>query len=180
MKPRVRCAPLILAFALAFGGCGASQPNPPAPGKFARPANVSELIGSKTRAILTGATKVEAFRIRGEGSSDPQRLIVAKVGGYEAVAKSTPSRPVVDRLLAALLNENTYRWGGRTRCIFVPGLGFRFEKGSEAVEILFCFGCKDVNITTTDGEGTREVWERFEPGEAEIDAIGREALGAGG
>jgi hypothetical protein len=87
------------------------------------------------------------------------------------VAKITPDQETLDRLLAALFNEKTYRWGGRPRCLFMPGLGLRFEKGSSVVEMLLCFSCTDILITTIEGRSKSEEGENFNPGAAELTTI---------
>lgn len=166
---------LLLSVALAGGGCGASQPKPTdlrPPARPMIPTTVDELIDPTTRAIVTGATKVEALRLQGMVSREPSREpVVAQIGGYNAVAKITPDRATLGRLLAALFNEKTYSWGGGSRCLFMPGLGLRFEKGSSVVEILLCFSCTEVMITTIEGSSKSEVRETFRAGEAELAAI---------
>ena len=87
--------------------------------------------------ILLRPSKVEVFRITPEDSKDwfntPGKELDKEFGA---------------RLSAVLLDDGTYNWHddtpGRTKCIFEPGLAYRFRQGKESASVVVCFKCSEV------------------------------------
>lgn len=111
---------LILAALVTAIGCGT--------GRF----------GSRTRAILAGATRVEVFRV------DPTKQKKAEnwIGGFPVTARAQEQgKEFAGRLGTALLDTWAFSdQKGKKNC-FDPGVGFRVWKDEESVDVLICFIC---------------------------------------
>ena len=134
-----------------------------------------ELLGEQTMTILLGATRVEVFRVRPEGSvkSDDQEASKTMIGGHRiTVSGGERDEEYARRLTTVILDKQTYRFhvhnpvfGIISTCAFRPGVGFRVFKGQEAVEILLCFNCNEMRILSKDAEGnvTHRAIGEFKP-----------------
>jgi hypothetical protein len=124
-------------------------------------SRIGKYLGQRVVSILSAPTKVEAFRVDPEARHDWAKG-TAKVLG--------PDSPAA--LSAVLLNENTYRWEGDNpvgmRCVFQPGVAYRFWKDQEAVSVLVCFKCSEVAFETDNAEDKdrrigRAIWAQLRP-----------------
>ena len=101
-----------------------------------------------TTAILSGATKVEVFRI--DGLMDPPNAKPIKpgdptVGGYAILARGKDqSSEFATKLADVLADDKTYA-DAYAKC-FWPGVAFRVWKGEESVDVLICFICENIYI----------------------------------
>ena len=106
----------------------------------------------EARKIISGATRVECFRI------DPR---IAEKGGQERDAKFIDGYPITstgkergrdfaEKLAAALTDEKSY--GGPARCFF-PGVGFRAWNGEESVDVIICYLCSNFYVVACDADG---------------------------
>ena len=113
--------------------------------------NLDELWTTQGMAILKGATRVEAFRV------DPSREAKANdawIGGYVISATGKEQgKEFAAKLSAVLLSPTTYSFLNRKRCMFDPGVAYRFWKDQEVVEVTVCFHCDDLMVLVKDGSG---------------------------
>jgi hypothetical protein len=133
-------------------------------------AGVPDSFGDRLDLIVN-ATKVEAQRLTGEFDGDPH----SKRRGVERFLTKGPfvelSKPLAERARKLVSSDKTYAEHG-SRCEFVPGLLFRFTKGDDHADVLFCFHCGDAAVLKPEPEWPKEVWgfaahfdyERARPG----------------
>jgi hypothetical protein len=128
---------LVLAVAAVLLGC-ADAPRPDAKG-------LASNYTDRTKAILSGATKVEVFRLDGEDldlGGKTQATGERRIGGYRVTGQGPDQgREFAVRLAAVLSDEKTYT--DRFAACFWPGVAFRVWKDEECVEVLICFKCQN-------------------------------------
>jgi hypothetical protein len=97
-------------------------------------------LDEKTVAILSGATKVEVFRLEGAGPVNPQASAKRHISGFAVAAQGKDQGRAFARKLAdVLLDEKTY--STTFALCFTPGVAFRVWKKDESVDVLICFKC---------------------------------------
>jgi len=98
---------------------------------------VERYLGKRVVSTLGDTTKIEAFRVDPKAGQD-----WAKGTSIEL------DRKFATTLSAVLLDAKTYRWEGDNpiglRCIFEPGVAYRFWKDKGFVSVLVCFKCGEV------------------------------------
>jgi hypothetical protein len=103
-----------------------------------------------TLKILSGATKVECFRLdpqteKGEGKA------VQRIDGYPIIATGQEQgAEFAGKLAAALKDAKSY--GVPAKCFF-PGVAFRVWKDKQSVEVVICFMCSNFYTITRDADG---------------------------
>jgi hypothetical protein len=121
------------------------------------PANVKDKLGERTLAVLRGATRVEAFRVVAD--RDP-KADEKQVGGYPVTATAKEQgKEFTAQLAPLLLDERTWFSKRQYKC-FEPGVAYRLSDGKESVEVIICFKCRDLRLTTRDADG-KEVQKAF-------------------
>lgn len=144
------------------------------------------ILGSAAATIIVDARTSESFRL-----AHVQRLpISGKIEDFPVVSKGRVlGQDLTSRLTRVLLDPHTYvtdtRHGLRS-CIFDPIVAFRLSRGHSDVEILVCFHCNQMAITTIDDSArTSTVYTEFDrvrpalvsvvkmafPGDEEIDRL---------
>ncbi len=113
-------------------------------------AKVKEKLGERAVAVLTGATRVEVFRVTADRDKKPDE---PGVGGFAVTATAKEKDPAfAARLAAVLLDEKAYSNPRVLKC-FDPGVAYRVWKDKESVEVLVCFKCRNLRVITRDAEG---------------------------
>jgi hypothetical protein len=103
-----------------------------------------ERLGGPTVAILTGATKVEVFRVDGLEKGPPQEPVpqAKRISIFPVIAQGKDQgREFAAKLAGILFDERTYTKEYK-KC-FWPGVAFRVWKGEEHVDVLICFHCSN-------------------------------------
>ncbi len=77
----------------------------------------------------------------------------------------------IKRLQAVVFDSGTYDFTNSKRCLFVPYIGFIFEKSGKQAHALFCFTCNEVNFGRGGAQGNLED---FDAKHREILALARE------
>jgi hypothetical protein len=82
------------------------------------------------------------------------------------------------KLSAVLLSPTTYSFLNRKRCMFDPGVAYRFWKDQEVVEVTVCFHCDDLMVLVKDGSGKmlHHSGSAFDDARAEMVALARQAF----
>jgi hypothetical protein len=112
---------------------------------------VKERLGPEILKILKGVDKAEAFRIEARAAKPDEK---ETIGGHpiKATASAALKEEFIKKLTAALTDEKTL-FGQQARC-FLPGVAFRLtSKDKETVEVLVCFGCKNLTLIARDDKG---------------------------
>ena len=116
-------------------------------------AKVEEYLGERVVSILMKTTRIEALRV------DPKAQQEWSKGPAKEVDTDSTAK-----LVAVLLNEDTYRWEGDSpiglRCIFEPGVAYRFWKDKEVVSVLVCFKCSEVKFVSDNPEDKGDPFRR--------------------
>jgi hypothetical protein len=115
-----------------------------------RRQTVAERLGERMVEILKGATKVEAFRVRGQPAEKAEQG--KSVGGYPVTATAKEQGPDFARRLGALVQEENSLFSAQARC-FNPGVAFRLWKEKESVEVVVCYQCWGLRLAARDAEG---------------------------
>lgn len=142
------CLGAAAAFALLLG-CG--------DGPRGLTPRVRQFLGERTVAAIQGATRVEAFRV------DPQRRPAGSdpagpaIGGYPITATvGEQGQEFASALADVLLEDRTYQFEIAKGCIFSPGVGFRLWKQHQAVAVLLCFHCDELEVLWEDPAGAAQ------------------------
>jgi hypothetical protein len=108
--------------------------------------------------------EVLPVRIIGQGLSSTYR-VVEKPVAVDAQA--------MGKLRKTLLDTDSY--GGFTACMFDPGVAFRFYKGTQSVQAVFCFMCGEVIFEDASGRNLSDrMW--FAAARTEVLAAARKAF----
>lgn len=107
---------------------------------------LKKLLGDKIVAILSGPTKVEAFRIESERNAKKGDK---QISGYKITASaSVKGKEFAAKVAKVMLDEKTHL-GDAARC-FQPGVAFRIWRGKDAVDVIICFKCTNLGINLKD------------------------------
>jgi hypothetical protein len=129
----------------------------------------------RTRAILVGASKVEVFRLDGEGRRTPKAEGETRLGGYKVKARGEDLGPdFASRLATVLFDEATYT-ETYANC-FWPGVGYRVWKGDEAAEVLICFRCDNLYWGPPSPEANVTGSFRDSPSRVKLVRLAKEAF----
>jgi hypothetical protein len=113
-------------------------------------AKLKEKLGEKTVAILSGATRVEVFRI---DKAQPKKEGDKEIGGIAITATGKEQgKELVSRLTPLLFNDRTFFSDPKYKC-HDPGVAYRLWKDKESVEVLLCFRCRNLSVTAKDADG---------------------------
>ena len=106
---------------------------------------VAKLFGGiEGLTAVTGATKVEAFRVTPYGDTKEGR---EKLGGYPITSAALKVDPKLAAGLARFLTApGTYGLKYHKACKFAPGVLLRFTKDKSTTDILLCFSCDQLAI----------------------------------
>ncbi len=126
-------------------------------------------LGDHTLSILRGADRVETFRLDDsrDGEDVPMRQEIAD---YPLLFQGHTLGPPFAAKLAHLLGDSrTYLGPNDVSCLINPGVAFRAWRGHECVEVIICFHCQQMLVTTKDARGhvthsayTEITWMRAE------------------
>jgi hypothetical protein len=101
-------------------------------------------LDDRTAPILSGATKVEVFRIDGGNEQGGPKTVIKPgdptIGGYAILSKGKDQTPEFAARLNDLLTDSRTYTDQYAAC-FVPGVAFRIWKGEECVDLVICFKC---------------------------------------
>lgn len=106
-------------------------------------ASAKKRFDDKTVAILSGATKVEVFRLDGTNYLESEKETKPnekRMGGFLVTAqRKDQDKDFAAKLTNILFDERTY---SKTfaKC-FWPGVAFRVWKDQTFIEVLICFKC---------------------------------------
>ena len=102
---------------------------------------VKRFLGPEMIAVLSEPDKVETYEVKGQRNKEATN----RIADFEIITKTRELRVIeITRLQKKLLAESTFRFNQRKRCAFVPSKAFRFIKGDKKVDVLLCFGCREV------------------------------------
>jgi hypothetical protein len=129
----------------------------------------------RTTTILSGATKVEVFRVAGKEPPTEASSGELRIGGFRVLSQGKDQgRVFADRLAAVLSQWKTYSFT-YAKCYW-PGVAFRVWKGEEIVDILICFKCDNLYCgpPTMSARVTASFSES--PNRARLVALAKEAF----
>ncbi len=138
-------------------------------------------LGEKTVSILKGATRVETFRLIESPYGDPAK---AGTSGDEIADYPISSQgQIVGREFAAdlshaVLDPRTFAGMNDTTCDINPGVAFRAWRGRECVEVIVCYHCQQMLVTTKDAQGhmTHSAYTEFYLNRPAFLALAKEAF----
>jgi hypothetical protein len=142
-------------------------------------ARLQGLVGERAVTTISGATRVEVYRLSIERGTKGER----GVGGYQ-VNRAEPGQgdEFARRLSTTLLEGRTYDAGERNRCKFEPEVAFRAWSGEAWAEVLVSFRCGAVVVRGPD-EGRKSIRSAklhlSEAGRTAMLELVRAALGEG-
>lgn len=140
---------LILSFLLVFG----------AKAFGAASTQVRNFLGPNAVRVLEKAERVESFRVSSDDKIEgdaPDRI-----GGYK-VTGTGKGKVKPKELTSILLDEKTYEFETAKRCVFKPGVAFRFWLAKESIDVLLCFSCDELEVIAA-GHRATEDFDRARP-----------------
>ena len=134
-------------------------------------------LGDRTLSILNGATRVETFRLddTGEGNWLGSKEIRQFPPGGRG---KTQGKAFANRLSRLTLDPRAYVGPDDSTCLFNPGVAYRAWHGRECVEVIVCFHCTEMVITTKDERDrpTHTAHTQFAFMRAEFVALAKETF----
>lgn len=142
-------------------------------------------------SVFTGKIDEQVEKLLGGKDiyADPQRVVPVlvnseqdpgakkeKLEGFVIKRKGkllTPEQ--IKRLQAVVFDAETYDFKDTKRCLFVPYIGFIFEKSGKQAHALFCFTCNEVSYGRGGAQGNLED---FDAKRREVLALARELFPA--
>jgi hypothetical protein len=138
-------------------------------------------------SVFTGKIDEQIDKLLGgkEIYADPQRVVPVLVNsepdsgtkkenleGYVIKRKGKLlTADQIKRLQAVVFDADTYDFKTSKRCVFVPYVGFIFEKSGKQAHALFCFSCNEVSFGRGGAQGNLED---FDAKRREMLALARE------
>ncbi len=115
--------------------------------------SIEEILGGpENKAVVESPKTIEVYRVFFDGGDVP-KTATGRISGFPCLP--TPvrySRVEVERVIASILNQDTYR--ETTLCIFMPGILFRFVADESTFDFVVCFSCSDLLMSR---DGNRSV-----------------------
>ena len=154
----------------------AGADRPPARPEKTMARSLDQLWTEPGLATLKAATRVETFRVDpgyGLGTNKTQ------IGGYGISSTGKEQgKEFASKLSAILLKPETYFFEKAKRCMFQPGVAYRLWKDQDAVEVVVCFSCDEIEVFVKDGAGkiTHYSGEDFDNARAGMVALARQAF----
>lgn len=151
---------LTLLSILALTGCSGATSN----GSFT----------SEIASTLNGADRVEVFRVDPKPSADAGKNVI---DGYPITATGKEQgREFAKKLSAILLSDSVIV--SVKKCGLDPGVGYRFWKGKDGVDVVVCFNCDVLRVRKTGAESTdfNEGMRDFDPVRAKLLRLTKEAF----
>ena len=138
-------------------------------------------IGAKGTSILSNADRVETFRLDDGGYGDHVKAGTSGdvIADYPITAQGkTQGRDFAAKLARTVLDPRTFLGPSDTICEINPGIAFRAWRGQECVEVIVCFHCQQMLITTRNAQGkeTRSAYTQMISMRAEFLALARQAF----
>ncbi|MGI4791740.1 MAG: hypothetical protein ACRYFS_23205 [Janthinobacterium lividum] len=138
-------------------------------------------IGTTGASILKGAERVEAFRLDDGGDGDHVKEGTSgdEIADYPIKSQSKTLGPhFAAKLAQTVMDPRTFLGPSDTSCEINPGVAFRAWQGQKCVEVIICFHCQQMLITTKDAQGheTHSAYTQMTAMCAEFLALAREAF----
>ena len=135
-------------------------------------------LGDHTLSILRGADRVETFRL--DDSHDGEDVPMGReISDYPLLFQGhTLGPPFAAGLSRVLGDPRTYLGPNDVSCLINPGVAFRAWRGPECVEVIVCFHCQQMIVTTKDARGrvTHSAYNEITWMRAEFIALAKESL----
>lgn len=160
------------ALALAIGAAWAEDEKPKGPSDKVK----AWMGGERPVSIIAGATRVEVFRVNPEKPNEPMGK---ECGGYPVIATAKEQgKEFAGKIAAIVFDEKTYDFEKGKKCMFEPGVGFRLWKDKDWVDVVLCFHCDELEISTIPpGEKERKsAHEDFDAARAVLVKLCKEAF----
>jgi hypothetical protein len=120
-------------------------PPPPPPPVTEPTEKVTEALGDTVIGSLTGATKVQVFRVSDSGGlrPDPAKAIASDF--VRGAAGKELDAETLKTLRSLLYDEKSFRFEQDvSKCRFTPHLSFQMQSGIGTLETLVSFSCNQV------------------------------------
>lgn len=139
--------------------------------------------GGENMAIVREATRVEAHRVVPPPGCIPMEDYISPLDFKIAAGPAGVPADMAKELATTLLSTDTYSWGSDKACGYpVYGVKLSFFRGSERVDVYFCFKCSVLAVVRDEqvvgradfDHGERvfvDAVKKFFPQDAEIQAI---------
>lgn len=138
-------------------------------------------LNRQTKAILSGATKVEVYRIDGmeeyaNPEQKPKQLGDLTFDGYPVTGTGKDQGKEFAAKLYAVLSDDR-SWSNAWAFCFTPGVAFRAWDGKEAVDVVICFRCKNIYCgPSTDNKPHENISFVDSPMQAKLVQLVKEAF----
>lgn len=113
-------------------------------------------IGSRGVTIFDGADRVETFRLDDGGYGDHMKEGTSgdEIADYPITFQGRTLGPAFAADLSrAVQDPRTFMGPNDVSCEINPGIAFRVWRGRECVEVIICFHCQQMLVTTEDAKG---------------------------
>jgi hypothetical protein len=110
--------------------------------------------------VLRNATRVEASLLVVPDGASGQRGELDYWSWPRKGAAVTVDAATSNRIADLLLDEASYYRGPPKKCLPMPGVQLRFERGTSVVSVLLCLECR---ILAVRGPGGRSDLDDFDP-----------------
>ena len=103
---------------------------------------VAEFLGEEVVNTIRTPDRVASIRI--DGGLDERGKPGEKVADFPIIANGPDlTADQVRELQSLIFDATNYEFDSAKGCEFMPGVVFRFEKGSDLVDVLLCFSCDE-------------------------------------
>jgi len=140
-------------------------------------------IGAAGTSILRSADRVETFRLDdgGYGDNVKQGTSGDEIADYPITFQGRTLGPdFAAKLSRTVLDPRTFLGPSDTSCEINPGVAFRAWRGQECVEVIICFHCQQMLMTTRNvrGRETHSAYTQMVSMRSEFLALAKEAFPA--
>lgn len=138
-------------------------------------------LGDQTIAILNGATRVETFRLNDsrDGDQVKEGTIGEEIVDYPLISQGPTLGPsFAAKVSKAVQDPRTFASLNDTTCLINPGIAFRVWYGPECAEVIVCFHCGQMLITSKNAQGHKlhTTYTEFRLMRAEFLALAKKAF----
>jgi len=134
-------------------------------------------LGQPTLALLEHIQSVQTFRLRSDVRVTQEERV--QISDYPLLHEGRTQGAAFGARVATVLRDPRAYWGlNDLTCIPDPGVAFRLWTGRQCVEVLLCFHCDQMIVTTKDTEGriTHTAYTEFLSVRPRLAALAKEAF----
>jgi hypothetical protein len=173
--------PIVIALLLLSpGACAPRDRAPGWRGPAVAEARVATYFGRETWDIIEYPDRIEVHRLDAAAALNPGGDSRPRLARYPVVGEPvSPSPGWTERLRRVIRDSDSYAWNRPKLCKPRPGVGVRFTRGGDRVDLWLCYECSILGMDRYTGAQTQPAASPsrdFDPAAERLIALAKEVF----